>query len=141
MIRDQFFGIRNFHSKGYTLFEFYFIFVNQIFKSLPTPKYMLIIILILITGVLLGLSIRKISAVFNLNEWILTLTIYLIIFMIAIPAGVDDLIVKDIDSIGLFAFSLIVLAAIGVTVIYRILYVVLFRRAVKNKLQAVRNDK
>ncbi len=95
---------------------------------------MLIIVLILTAGILLGLSIPRISALIKLNEGILTLTIYLIFFMIAVLTGVDDLIVKSIDSIGWPAFLLILITAVCGIAVSWLFYKFLLRRITHNRL-------
>jgi hypothetical protein len=74
---------------------------------------MLVIILFLLAGIILGMSIGKLSSLLKLNEGILTLTIYLALFMLAITIGLDDQIVKSIDDIGWEAFILTIAVAAG----------------------------
>jgi hypothetical protein len=83
---------------------------------------MLVITLFLLTGVVLGLSIGKLSILLKLNEGILTLTIYFALFILAISTGLDDLIVKSIDNIGWKALFLIVATATGCILICWIFY-------------------
>jgi hypothetical protein len=102
---------------------------------------MLIIILFLITGICLGFSICKISARLKLNEGILTLTIYIVLFILVILTGVEDQIVKTIDSIGWPAFLLIIAAATLGTLIYRVFYKFLSRRLINSKLYTTNSGK
>lgn len=95
---------------------------------------MLIIFIILLTGILLGLSIGKISVLLKVKEGILTLTIYLILFMFAISTGIDDLIVKSIDSRGWNIFLLIIAVATAGTIIIRIMHKILSGRIMNSKM-------
>jgi len=84
--------------------------------------YMLIIILFLITGISLSLSIRRISILLKMNEKILTLTIYLFIFMLAISTGLDNKIVVSLDTIGWLAFMMILGVFTAITIVFWFLY-------------------
>jgi hypothetical protein len=102
---------------------------------------MLIIILFLITGICLGFSIGKISALLKLNEGILTLTIYLVLFMGALSTGMDDQIVKSIDILGWPAFLLIIAAITAGTLFCRIFYKSLSNKLINSKLYASNSGK
>ena len=90
--------------------------------------HMLVILLFLFIGVSLGLSLGKISILLKMNEKMLTLAIYSLLFMIAISLGIDDLILRSLDSIGWFAFILIVGAVAASTAICRHLYNAFFKK-------------
>ncbi len=89
---------------------------------------MSLILIILLLGVLFGLSVRKISILFKLNERVFTLMLYLLFFIIAVSTGMEDIIDKDIESIGWTTFLLMVLASAGIILIYSIFYNILSRR-------------
>ena len=69
---------------------------------------MLIIVLLLITGVIIGLSVGKISEMLKLDERMLTLLAYLVLFMFAISTGIDEKILRSLDMIGWFEFIIII---------------------------------
>ena len=88
-----------------------------------------IILLILAMGVLIGLSVTKISSLLKTKEWILTTALYLILFMIAITIGLEDSIVKNIENIRWTGFLLLVLAMSGGIITCRIFYNISVRKA------------
>ena len=69
---------------------------------------MLVIVLLLITGVIIGLSVGKISELLKLDERMLTLLAYLVLFMFAISTGIDEKILRSLDIIGWFEFIIII---------------------------------
>jgi len=105
-----------------------FNFVAQTFKWLLHNTFsMLIIILFLITGISIGFFAEKISMLLKMNEKVMTLSIYLLLFMLAVATGLDDLVVKSLDDIGWYAFLLILGAAAASTIISGYLYKVIFK--------------
>lgn len=89
---------------------------------------MLVIILFLIIGVSLGLSASRISILLKMNERMLTLSVYLLLFMLSISIGADDLIVRNLDRIGWYAFFVIVGAVAVSTIVCWHLYKTLFKK-------------
>jgi hypothetical protein len=83
---------------------------------------MLIIILFLIAGISLSLFARRISILLKMNEKILTITIYLFVFMLAISTGLDNKIVKGIDTIGWLAFVIILGVVTASTIVFRYIF-------------------
>jgi hypothetical protein len=93
---------------------------------------MLVILLFLITGIGLGLSVDKISTLLKINEKMLTLAIYSLLFMLAVSIGLDEKIVRSLDSIGWFVFILIVSAVTVFTFICWHLYKIFYRKFAKS---------
>ena len=89
---------------------------------------MLVIILFLIIGVSLGLSASRISILLKMNERMLTLSVYLLLFILAISIGADDLIVRNLDRIGWTSFIVIVGVIAVSTIVCLHLYKILFRK-------------
>ncbi len=102
---------------------------------------MLIIVLLLITGFLLGLSIGKISSALRLNEGTLAVTIYLSLLMLAFLAGVDDMIVSWIDRYGWTEFFLILVIVALVGLIGWIIVKHLSKKPAEGKLFTTGNGK
>lgn len=79
---------------------------------------MLTIVLFLISGISLSLSTRRISILLKMNEKIMTIAIYLFMFMLAISTGLDNKIVKSLDTIGWFAFLTILGVVSAITIVF-----------------------
>jgi hypothetical protein len=92
---------------------------------------MLVIILFLIIGIGLGLSAGKISNLLKMNEPMLTVSIYLLLFMLAVSTRMDELIVRNLDNIGWPVFFIIVITVIGCTIVFSYFYKVFFNKYIR----------
>jgi len=86
---------------------------------------------------------QKISRVLQSGkqEGILTLTIYLALFILDISTGLDDQVVKSIDNIGWKAFFLIVATATGCILICWIFYKTLIGIIAHGKRLTLKSEK
>ncbi len=93
---------------------------------------MLIVVLLMSLGMTLGFLVRKKSDVLaKLDRWI-TYTIYLLLFLLGLTVGKNDMVVHNIHNIGINAL-IITLAAIAGSVFVCWLVYSLFFRSSGNK--------
>jgi hypothetical protein len=69
---------------------------------------MFVIFLLLITGICLGLAVRRLSAMLKLDVGMMTLTVYFVLFIVGISTGCDEKIVRSLDCLGLVTIIIIV---------------------------------
>jgi len=89
---------------------------------------MLTVVLIMTAGMLLGYILRNRTGLFKRIERWVSLTIYLLLFLLGVTVGKNDVIVKNIHLIGIKAL-IITLAAVGGSVVLSwLVYRFFFRR-------------
>lgn len=83
---------------------------------------MIIVLILMITGILLGIIIRKLPNLLKVIERLITYAIYLLLFLLGISVGINDKIIGNLDNIGLKALVITIGAISGSVIVLWIFY-------------------
>jgi uncharacterized membrane protein YbjE (DUF340 family) len=89
---------------------------------------MLTVIIIMISGIVVGYLIRNQKWIAKKIAGIITWSIYLLLFLLGITVGTDETIMSNLEEIGFVALLLTIGAIAGSVVLSWITYVIYFRK-------------
>lgn len=64
---------------------------------------MITVLVLMVAGILIGMYIKQIAAWIKYIDKIISVTIYVLLFLLGISVGLNDKIISNLDSIGLDA--------------------------------------
>jgi uncharacterized membrane protein YbjE (DUF340 family) len=111
-------------SPDFVLTDFFRTFETII---LTQTKFMITVLLIMLTGILTGFAINKYPLAIKVNDKLISWAIYVLLFLLGISVGLNKTILQNLDKIGVQALIITVGAISGSVLALWILYRVLFR--------------
>lgn len=73
---------------------------------------MIIVLVVMLSGILIGFAVNRFPKVIQINDKLISLTIYLLLFLLGISVGLNETIIQNLDKVGLQAV-IITLGAIS----------------------------
>lgn len=105
--------------------DFFHTFVNKDFSI--KIKIMLNIILIILSGVVVGYFVRKIPQV-KYTGTVISLIIMLLLFFLGVSVGTNEQVIKNFSSIGLDALIITLGATLGSVLCAWLIYSTFFKK-------------
>lgn len=89
---------------------------------------MLTVVIIMTLGMLIGYLLRSKTHIFKkVDRWV-SLTIYLLLFLLGVSVGKNDIVVKNIHHIGIQALIITLAAIAGSVILCGVVYFFFFRK-------------
>ncbi len=82
----------------------------------------------MLTGTLVGFLLRNQRKIIKPIEPIINWSIYLLLFLLGISVGTNEIIINNLDKIGLNAFILTIGAVMGSIVTSYVIYICFFNK-------------
>ena len=92
---------------------------------------MIAILLILSAGILVGLLIVKYPKLHLLNNQLLNMAIYLLLFLLGISVGTNQQVIQNLDKIGLEAILIAVASITGSVLASFLVFKLIFKQDAK----------
>ena len=89
---------------------------------------MLTVVALMSLGILIGVLLRKKKEIFRWVDRLVGYTIYLLLFLLGLSVGKNDLILKNIHLIGIQALIITLAAICGSILLCRLVYLFFFRK-------------
>jgi uncharacterized membrane protein YbjE (DUF340 family) len=94
---------------------------------------MITVLLLMLAGMATGFLLRQKPAVVKISEKLMSVTIYILLFLLGISVGLNKMIVRHLDRIGLQAILITLGAVAGSVLALWVLYRLMFKNAPANR--------
>lgn len=91
------------------------------------------VLLIMIAGAAFGYVFRRRDNIIRLAEPLLNWSIYILLFLIGISVGLNELVMGKLDTIGVQAFVLSLAGVLGSCIASYFCYILFFKKKEKNE--------
>ncbi|MCD4817356.1 MAG: lysine exporter LysO family protein [Candidatus Cloacimonetes bacterium] len=89
------------------------------------------------TGMFIGFLFRNKEKLIKPIDYIITWSIFLLLFFLGISVGTNDTIINNLDTIGIKAFFLTIGAVLGSIIVAYFTYIFFFKKKMKNSIVIV----